>query len=329
MMKPSFLQRVGCLALTVLIPVAVSAAAETIVLVNGTSLVGEVTGEANGKLVVKDAVLGVLTIDASAVKSRHAQNVAAKGVATSAAAHPAMPPVVPATGAAPVDPNKPVWTRGIQFNYSHISGAAPALGIGASSNFGASLAIERAAKANIASLTGSYNWSRSRPGPASVDNTTIGFQYDHLYSDEVRLISRSTYMIDKPKKIDHRFEQLVGVGYTFVKNAKSFLLVAPGLGFSQGSKQFVGSNESHFGYGAYETASHKFTPALSVEQRFFYFGAFDTNDYYVYNGYVGLKGQVTPTLAMTIGYNIEHDNQMATGIEKTAYQIMSGVQIKF
>ena len=114
-----------------------------------------------------------------------------------------------------------MWTRGIQFNFSHISGAAPSLGVDASSNLGVSLAIERAAKADIASFTGSYNWSRSRPGPASVDNLTIGFQYDHLYNDEVRLISRSTYMIDKPKKIDHRFEQLVGVGYTLVRMRKA------------------------------------------------------------------------------------------------------------
>ena len=325
-MKDSYLRRIGQLALAVCLPLTTKAAEETIVLVNGTSLVGDVTAGPNGKIVIKDSVLGVLTIDASAVKTRHA----ADGAATVAAAAPAVkPPVVSAAGKPPTDPKKVVWTRGIQFNFSHISGAAPSLGVDASSNLGVSLAIERAAKADIASFTGSYNWSRSRPGPASVDNLTIGFQYDHLYNDEVRLISRSTYMIDKPKKIDHRFEQLVGVGYTLVKDAKSFLLVAPGLGFSQGSKQFVGSTASHIGYGAYETASHKLTPALSIEQRFFYFGAFDTNDYYVYNGYVGLKGQITPTLAMTIGYNIEHDNQMAPGIEKTEYQIMSGVQVKF
>lgn len=328
-MKPSFLQRISCVALGVFMPIAVSAATETIVLVNGTSLVGEVTSEANGKLVVKDAVLGVLTIDAAAVKTRHAQTSAAKAIAPSAAAHAAMPQVVPASGPAPVDPNKPVWTRGIQFNYSHISGAAPSLGIGASNNIGVSLAIERAAKANIASLTASHNWSRSHPGPASVDNTTIAFQYDHLYNEKVRFVSRTTYLTDEPKKINQRFEHLDGIGYTFVKNQKSFLLVAPGLGFSHGSKEFVGTDESHFGYGVYETANHNFTPALSVEQRLFYFGSFESNDYYVYNGYVGLKGQVTPTLAMTIGFNIEHDNQMATGIEKTAYQIMSGVQVKF
>ncbi len=324
-MKRKFpLPTVGfALALLALLP---ARAAETLVLVNGTSLVGEVTSEANGKIVIKDAVLGVLTLDASAVKSRHGSNVTA---AAAAAAPAVTPPVVAAAGHPSPDPNKPVWTRGLQLNYSYISGAAPAFGVGSSTNFGANLMIERAAKADIASFTASYNRSQSRPGPVSVDNTTVGFQYDHLYSDKVRLISRSTYMIDKPKKIDHRFEELVGLGYTFVKSPKAFFLVAPGLGYSQGSKQFVGSTESHFGYGMYETASYNFTPALSVEQRAFYFGAFDTGDYYVYNAYLGLKGQITPMVAMTIGLNVVHDNQMAPGIEKTAYQLMSGLQLKF
>lgn len=306
------------------------ATADTITLVNGTTLVGDVTSEANGKIVVKDTVLGVLTIDATAVKSRHSTDTSSPAVATEPAAAAApITPVVPSAGKPPVDPTKPVWTRGLQFNYSYISGAAPDLGVGSSATYGVNLMIERAAKEDIASLTGSYNWSRSRPGPESVDNTTIGFQYDHIFTDKVRFVSRSTYMIDKPKKIDHRFEQLFGAGYTFVKTHKAFLLVAPGLGFSQGSKQFVGSTDTHYGYGAYETASYSFTPALSIEQRAFYFGAFDTRDYYVYNGYVGIKGQVTPGIAMTLGFNIVHDNQMAPGIERTAYQIMSGTQLKF
>jgi hypothetical protein len=328
-MKRNRFQLAAGLASALLPLLAVRAATETLVLSNGTSLVGEVTGEANGKITFKDAVLGVLTIDAGAVKARRASDVEATAASAAIAAPAATPPVVPGAGQPAPDPNKPVWTRGLQLNYSYISGAAPSLGVGASSNFGASLMIERAAKEDIASFTGSYNWSRSRPGPASVDNKTFGFQYDHLFTERTRFISRSTYMVDKPKKIDHRFEQLFGAGYTVAKTPKSFLLVAPGLGYSTGSKQFVGSTEDHFGYGIYETASHAFTPALSVEQRIFYFGAFDTNDYYVYNGYLGLKGQVTPAVAMTIGYNIVHDNQMAPGIEKTSYQIMSGVQLKF
>ncbi|MSU51940.1 MAG: DUF481 domain-containing protein [Opitutaceae bacterium] len=316
-MKNSYLQRIGQLALTVCLPLTTPAAKETIVLVNGTSLVGDVTAGPNGKLVIKDSVLGVLTIDANAVKTRHAADGAAE-----------KPPVVPTAGKPPTDPNKVVWTRGLQLNYSYISGAAPALGVGSNTNFGANLAIERAARKDIVSFTASYNRGHNRPGPVSVNNRTFGLQYDHLYSEKVRFISQSTFLVDHPHKIDHSFKQLAAVGYTFVKSPKAFLLVAPGVGYTY-QKEFVGSAEKDFGYGAYETASYAFTKALSIEQRAYYLGAFDTADSYHYTGYLGLKGQVTPSVAMTIGFNIVHDNQPAPGIEKTDYQLMSGLQLKF
>jgi len=322
----------GLLGLALMAPLALRAATETLVLTNGTSLVGEVTSVADGKITVKDSVLGVLTIDVSAVASRHPTSTTATPAptaATMAAVPAAKIPVHGTAGHRPPDANAPVWTRGLQLNFSRISGAAPALGVGATTNFGASLVLERATKENIASFTGSYNRSRSRPGPASVDNKTFGFQYDHIYTEELRFIARSTYMVDKPKKINHRFEQLAGAGFTLAKSAQSFLLVAPGLGYSRGSKEFVGLDEDHFGYGIFQTASHAFTPALSIEQRAFFFGAFDDSNYYVYDGYIGLKGQVTPSMAMTFGYSIVHDNKMAPGIEKTESQIMSGLQFKF
>lgn len=327
-MKRKFLQGAfGCaLALLSFAPVSAS---ETLVLVNGTKLVGDIVSDANGRIVFKDAVLGTLTLDASAVVSRKSSDVAATAAAVSAAAPAAAEPAVAATGHPPADPNKVVWTRGLQLNYTYISGAAPTLGIGSSVNFGASLMLERATSENIASFTGSYNRGHSRPAPPSVDNMTLSFQYDHIYTEKVRFISHATYLTDKPKKIDHRFEELAGVGYTFVKSPKAFLLVAPCLGFSMGQKEFVGSEEEHFGYGAYQTLNYNFTPKFSLEQRIFYFGAFAEGSYYVYSGYLGLKSQVTSTIAMTAGLNVVHDNQMAPGIANTSYQVMSGLQLKF
>lgn len=302
-------------------------AAQSITLTNGATLVGEIVSEKEGKVVFKDSVLGTLTIDASAVKGRTAASAEPSGSAQVALQPSAPPPV--AAAPAPKDPNAPHWTRGLQFNYSFVSGAAPALGIGDNTTVGVNAIIERVTPQNVASFSASYNKSRSKPGPASVDNRTFGFQYDHILSPTLRLISRSTYMVDKPKKMDYRFEELLAVGFTLAKTPKTFFLIAPGLGYSQGKKQFIGTEDQQWGGGFYELLNHNFTPTVSLEQKFFIFQSVNDSDYYVYNGYVGLKGQIAPQLSLTTGFNIVHDNHMPPGVKATAYQIMSGVQVNF
>jgi len=310
-------------ALAVLSSLAAHAAVETIVLVNGTTLVGEITGETNGTLTVVDSVLGTITLNSANIRSRQSRGTAAPPPPSAVKVTPAATPPAP-------DPNAPVWTRTLQLNYSYMSAPAPALGIGVNQSFGGTLGLERATPKRIFSLNASRNRSRSEPHPASVDNLTAVFQYDHIISPRYRLISRTTFLRDEPKKINHRIEELLAFGLTFTNTAKSYLMVAPGIGYSKGQKEYVGGDDQrHVGYGAQESFRYSFTPALSIEQNFFAFRSFQNGDYYVFNGYAGLRGQITPKLAMTIGFSITHDNQLPPDVKETDYQVNSGIQIKF
>ncbi len=312
----------GCWASLVLAG-STGAAPQTLVLTNGTVLVGEVIGEANGTVTVVDSILGKLTFDSARIRSRPAQEMTAP-TPTAAVA------VTPVAAAPTPDPNAPVWTRTLQINYSYISAPAPALGLGASQNFGATLGLERATAKRIYSLNTSRNFSRSAPYPVSVNNVTAVFQYDYILSPKYRLVSRTTFLRDTPKKINHRIEELVAFGMTLFNTKKTFFMFAPGLGYAKGQKEYVGGeDQSHVGYGAQESFRYAFTPVLSIEQNFFSFHSFQRTDYYIFNGYAGLRGQITPKLAMTLGFNITHDNQLPPDVKQTDYQVNSGIKLKF
>jgi len=299
------------------------AAPQTLVLTNGTVLVAEVTGEANGTLTVVDSVLGTITLDSANIRSRQPRGL------MSAPTPSAVEVTAVATPPAP-DPNAPVWTRTLQVNYSYMSAAAPALGMGVNQSFGAALALERATPKRIISFNAARNRSRSAPYPDSVNNLTAVFQYDHILSPRYRLISRTTFLRDQPKKIGHRIEELLAFGVTFTNTPKSYFMLAPGVGYTKGQKQYVGgADQRHVGYGMQESFRYSFTPALSIEQNFFAFHSFQSHDYYIFNGYAGLRGQITPKLAMTIGFSITHDNQLPPDVKETDYQVNSGIQIKF
>jgi putative salt-induced outer membrane protein YdiY len=318
--------RLNCAAssfLSLVFSASTLAAPQTLVLTNGTVLIAEVTEEANGKFTVVDSVLGKLTLDSANIKSREPRGPAGAPPPSASEVKAAATPPAP-------DSNAPVWTRTLQLNYNYASARAPALGVGVSQSFGGTLALERATRKRIIFLKASRNRSRTEPNPDSVDNVTGAFQYEHILSPRYRLISRTTFLMDRPKKINHRIEELVGFGVTFTNTPKSYFMLAPGLGYSKGQKEYVGGDDQrHVGYGVQESFRYSFTPALSIEQNFFAFHSFKSHDYYVFNGYAGLRGQITPKLAMTIGFNITHDNQLPSNVEETDYQVNSGIQIKF
>lgn len=327
-----------------LLAVAVCRAAEvqTVVLTNGTTLVGEVAGESAEHLIFKDAVLGTLNVPLSAIKTRSGGANSGGTPAVAASPSEAEPPVASASAPTlggshgakvttpPTGANQVHWTRGIQINIGYMSGAAPALGIDASRNIGINFVVERATPKHIASLTGSYNHGQAKPAPPYVNNISASFQYDYIFNEKYRLVSRTTAMRDRPKQILHRTEELVGIATTLVRNPKTLLMVAPGVGYSFGQKDFVSDvDNQHVGFGAYQIFNHAFTPTLSLEQTFFLFQSLEDSQYLIYNGSVGLKTQLTKRMSLMTKFSAVFDGQPAPGIEELQYQTNTGIQINF
>lgn len=319
-----------------------AAEAQTVVLANGTTLVGEVIAESADHLTLKDAVLGTLNVPLSAIKSRSSSATAPAATSAPASggegeAHIATVAATTMGGshaaqakAPPAGANQVHWTRGIQFNIGYMSGAAPSLGIDASRNIGVNFVLERATPKHIASLTGSYNHGRAKPAPPYVNNISASFQYDYIFNEKYRFVSRTTAMRDRPKQILHRTEELAGIATTLVRNQKTLLMVAPGLGYSFGEKDFATDlDKQHVGFGAYQIFNHAFTPTLSVEQTFFLFQSFEDSNYLLYNGSIGLKTKLTKRMSLMTTLHAVFDGQPAPGIEELQYQTNTGIQINF
>ncbi len=319
-----------------------AAEAQTVVLANGTTLVGEVIAESADHLTLKDAVLGTLNVPLSAIKSRSGSATAPAATSAPASggegeAHVATVAATTMGGshaaqakAPPAGANQVHWTRGIQFNIGYMSGAAPSLGIDASRNIGVNFVLERATPKHIASLTGSYNHGRAKPAPPYVNNISASFQYDYIFNEKYRFVSRTTAMRDRPKQILHRTEELAGIATTLVRNQKTLLMVAPGLGYSFGEKDFATDlDNQHVGFGAYQIFNHAFTPTLSVEQTFFLFQSFEDSNYLLYNGSIGLKTKLTKRMSLMTTLHAVFDGQPAPGIEELQYQTNTGIQINF
>lgn len=324
-----------------------AAEVQTVTLTNGTTLVGEVVGASADHLTLKDAVLGTLNVPLSAIKSRSGGAIAAAPTATpTPASAPSAggneTPVATAgattlggshgahASAPPSGSNQVHWTRGVQINIGYMSGAAPDLGIDASRNIGVNFVLERATPKHIASLTGSYNHGQAKPAPPYVDNISASFQYDYIFNEKYRFVSRTTAMRDRPKLILHRTEELAGIATTLIRNPKTLLMVAPGLGYSFGQKDFASDMDNqHVGLGAYQIFNHAFTPTLSFEQTFFFFQSLEDSNYLIYNGSIGLKTQITKTLSLMTTFHAVFDGEPAPGIEKLQYQTNTGIQIKF
>lgn len=329
------LAKLALFASCCLFPVLSAAAnpTEVIVLENGTKLVGEVVGDQDGKVRFKDAVLGALTFPSAAIRSRQlavAINDEANPTKTGAAMAvvPAGAPGTP--GASPATAPKVVWTRQLQLNFGYISGAAPSHGAGSVHNLNAMVGIERATAERIASFSGSFARSRSKPLPPAMQNANMTFQYDEIFSDRTRIISRTTGLSDSPNRIKHRVEEQLAYGYTFLKTPSTQLLIAPGLAYSTGRKELMDSvDQSHLGYGAYEHFTHAFNPTISFEQNFSIFRSFETRDYTLYSLTASLKAQLSAHLALVSQFNLKHDSLTAPGVEATQYQTTTGIQIKF
>lgn len=319
-----------------------AAEVQTVILANGTTLVGEIVSESADHLTLKDAVLGTLNVPLNAIKSRSGAATAPHATAAPSSGSEAEAPAATAGAttiggshgaqakAPPTGANQVHWTRGIQFNIGYMSGAAPSLGIDASRNIGVTFVLERATPKHIASLTGSYNHGQAKPAPPYVNNISASFQYDYIFNEKYRFVSRTTAMRDRPKQILHRTEELAGIATTLIRNPKTLLMVAPGLGYSFGEKDFASDlDNQHVGFGAYQIFNHAFTPTLSVEQTFFFFQSFEDSQYLIYNGSVGLKTQITKRLSLMTTLHAVFDGQPAPGIEELQYQTNTGIQIKF
>ena len=317
---------------------------QTIVLTNGTTLVGELVAESASEVTFRDSLLGTLKFSPAAITSRAAvaatvapRSPAGSPAASSAGSPPAssLPAVGPALQRAIAHPaapstHEPVWTRNLLVTFGHTAAPAPSLGQGSVRSLGVNLGIERATARHINSFSANYSFARAKPSPAYSNHLLATFQHDYILSPKNRIISQTSFLRDPPKTITHRTEQIVGFARTLILTPSITFMVAPGLAYSFGEKEYVGDvDDQHFGYGLYQILNHSLTPTLSLQQKLKAVRSFSDPQYIRASASVSLTVQLTKTIGLQTSLESTYDGRPAEGIEELQYQTNTGLQFKF
>jgi hypothetical protein len=332
-MKKSLIALVGAAALIVS---AVSLHADVLRLKNGDILSGTITQREGGVVTIKGNLYGEVSVQESDVASFEVGTgvtaattsataaVPVTAAATAAAAGGVASATIPAAAAPAADPNKATWSRSLTVGGSYVSapykqgvvpGTAPGvtgaqLGqLGDQYSVQISGAIIRATAKNAISLEGSYTYADYEPYPSPVADTySATLAWNHALSPRHYTVSRTSYMVDEVKNIDHSFYQIVGVGWKLIDTEATKLDIVPGLMLSHEKKNFVFDNQWEPGYGFLQNLTHAFNPAMSFEQRLTFRNLFEDAYYYTVDAYVGFKGMLSATIGVQVGVTYNYDN---------------------
>jgi len=322
------------LGLAGLVAVATPAAAQnaaparvTLVLTDGTHLVGTVTKQEGDKVYFKSDLLGDMVIEKKDIAS-----VGAAQVPTQAAAGPSATEVNPtATKTAAVK-----WNSTLNASYAFVSGMAPALNVGNSNSVQLSGFVQRATKKDAIAVIGSYTLQKTAPNPDTANDFQTTVAYNRPLNEKLSFVSRNTVDINKVLQYKYSFTTLDGVAFLPVATKMFKLSVAPGIAYTHTEFENTGAfaailrsiNFNGMGIGAYQTLVVQFNPAMSLTQ----------SQIYIYtpssgrnqdSGSIALLGMVSPRVGLSIGFNYQYDSILPSPVIQFYRTFTSGIQIKF
>ena len=122
----------------------------------------------------------------------------------------------------------------------------------------------------------------------------------------------------------------MGFARTLILTPSTTFMVAPGLAYSFGEKEYVGDvDDQHFGYGLYQILNHSLSPTLSLQQKLKAVRSFSDPQYIRASASVSLTVQLTKTIGLQTSLESTYDGRPAQGIEELQYQTKTGLQFKF
>jgi hypothetical protein len=115
-----------------------------------------------------------------------------------------------------------------------------------------------------------------------------------------------------------------------IQTPTTTLMVAPGLAFAFGEKEYVGDvDNQHFGYGVYQMFNHNLSPTLSIQQKLKGVRSFKDPQYIRASASLGLTVQLKKTVALQTGLEATYDGRPAFGIEELHLQTNTGLKFTF
>lgn len=152
-------------------------------------------------------------------------------------------------------------------------------------------------------------------------------QYNRLFSDRFYGYGRGDFLHDSIANLSYRFTLSPGVGYYFIKDAKTSLSVEFGPGFI--FERLGGVNNSYVSLRAAERFEHKFTDRTRMWQSFEYLPQVDNFSNYLLNAEIGLETDLTDKMSLRTALQDTFDNIPAPGRKKNDLKLITSIAYKF
>jgi putative salt-induced outer membrane protein len=221
-----------------------------------------------------------------------------------------------------------------QFRYAFGAGASYASGNTSASNVNLSGDGVKATADSKWQFGGKANWGRT-DGETTVENLSLGTQYDKDITPDWFGFTKADYLRDKPANVSTRASLFGGAGRHVVKTDTLTFDLSAGLGYTE-DRYFDAAevnDELRTSYGRAEVllaeeSTHKWTPTTSFHQKLSFYPALRSGAGYrgVFDS--GLSVAMTSTLSLTAGLNYRYNSDPGTGLKTYDTLFVTGIAVK-
>ncbi len=221
-----------------------------------------------------------------------------------------------------------------QFRYAFGAGASYASGNTSASSVNLSGDGVKATADSKWQVGGKANWGRT-DGETTVENLSLGTQYDKDITPDWFGFGKADYLRDKPANVSTRASLFGGAGRHVVKTDTLTFDLSAGLGYTE-DRYFNAADvngELRTRYGRAEAliaeeSTHKWTPTTSFHQKLSLYPALRSGGGYrgVFDS--GLSVAMTNTLSLTAGLNYRYNSEPGEGLKKGDTLFVTGISVK-
>lgn len=152
-------------------------------------------------------------------------------------------------------------------------------------------------------------------------------QYNRLFSERCYGYGRADFLHDSIANLNYRVALSPGVGYYFIKDAKTSLSAEAGPGFI--FERLGGVNMSYVSLRLAERFEHKFTDRTRMWQSFEYLPQLENFSNYIINFEIGLETDLTDKMSLRTALLDTFDNIPAPGRKKNDLKLITSIAYKF
>lgn len=341
-----------------------SAFSDVLVLSSGERLTGEVVSQKDGVIVFKHPVLGPLTVSAQQASIEAPAVAVAAAQADSAAQADAKADVAEqkieenmtpsggqvsaadgtSDGTQETQAEKDMRTRlekwrdsvkawfpkdlsgRLSIGYSHLNTGDT------SENLDLGFLAEYKQTVDTYTFRAFYNYATSKNTSGSRSTTADKYgavaSYRHDLDERWFLINDAFYLRDAVLQINNEAQEVISIGYTFLKSENFFWNVSTGP--SVRYVDAIGLNSHWFGLAvAQETMKYQITKALSFSQGGSYNIAPNNADNYAWSIYAGFTVRVTEWMDASLSYSYLENHIVGPQAQKNEERIMFGLGFPF